>query len=563
MDQSNAAWDAQFRLMCESYREQLPARIAELEQAWEALQESGWGVEPYVQFKGLLHRLSGTGSTFGFHAISAAARQLEQYLEREIAIAGRSPSVVHLGRLVKYLNAIKELALNPRSSDERTPTLTPRRNSDVLESLSSDKFIVIVESQYNLSHELSEQLNHFGYHVQCLPDLHGLTRIDVGLQPSAILLHTDLIRQEEGPALLMDLRKRLRLSCPLLFISPHLDLGTRLQSVRAGGCAFFPVPIDIVSLINKLDTLTEKKIPDPFRVLIVEDDPIMASYLSSILKHHGMITEVVTDPMQILQPLTELRPDLVLMDMYLQPDCDGLELAEVIRQVELYVNIPIIFISTEVDMERRLEVMRQGGGDDFLTKPILPQHLIQAVVTRAERSRHLSTFMLRDSLTGLLNHTRFKEHLSIETARAARQPPELALAILDIDHFKMVNDVHGHPAGDRILRSLARMLTQRLRKTDIIGRLGGEEFAIILPGTSAAAAKKVLDGLRMDFRALIHHSDQGEFHVTFSAGVVSSQLTLDAVQLSDIADKALYAAKHRGRNQVVLVHDEHTLSALD
>lgn len=556
MELSNPGWEVQFHLMRKRFHEHLPGRISALEHAWEELQRSGWSDTTFATFKGLLHQLSGTGASFGFHALSTTARQLEQYLEREITVTGSAPGMVHLARLGKYLHAIREQSQNPRDVEGPPLSLLNPRAPESDTDPAINKFLIVISPEGPVGLELAAQLMHFGYSLQCLSSLQALEALHPPPTPAAILLHTDMICQEGGTEQLMALRKQLHSTCPLLFFSMQVDLETRLLAVRAGGCAFFPIPVEIAGLVNKLDSLTEQQRPDPFRILIVEDDPIMASYLSAILHHAGMLTEVVTNPIHILQPLTELRPDLVLMDMYLQPDCDGLELAEVIRQVDLFVNIPIIFISTEVDVERRLEVMRQGGGDDFLTKPILPQHLIQAVVTRAERSRHLSTFMLRDSLTGLLNHTRFKEHLHIEMSRTARQSAEMALAILDIDHFKLVNDTHGHPSGDRVLRSLARMLTQRLRKTDIIGRLGGEEFGVILPGTRAESALKVLEGLRRDFRAITHHSTQGEFHVSFSAGVVSTCLTLDPVLLSDLADKALYTAKHRGRDQIVLVPEQ-------
>lgn len=171
------------------------------------------------------------------------------------------------------------------------------------------------------------------------------------------------------------------------------------------------------------------------------------------------------------------------------------------------------------------------GGDDFLSKPIQPAHLISAVTTRARRSMLLRSFMVRDSLTGLLNHSAIKDQLAREVARAKRQGMALSFAMVDIDHFKRVNDSYGHPAGDRVIKSLSRLLKQRLRETDLVGRYGGEEFALVLVDTDAESAAKVLDNIREDFSRLQHLVDGVEFSVTFSCGIAEVAQFGEAAQL--------------------------------
>jgi diguanylate cyclase (GGDEF)-like protein len=226
-------------------------------------------------------------------------------------------------------------------------------------------------------------------------------------------------------------------------------------------------------------------------------------------------------------------------------------LAKVIRQLDAFVSIPIVFLSAESDLDKQLFAMGLGG-DDFLTKPIQPQHLISSVTSRIRRSLMLRSFMVRDSLTGLLNHTAIKDMLDGEVARAIRQKKHLSFAMVDIDNFKQVNDSHGHPAGDRVIKSLSRLLKQRLRTSDLIGRYGGEEFAIILIDADKTMAMKVLDTIRVDFSQLRHMADEKEFQVTFSCGIADVSQFPDATKLNDAADKALYKAKHAGRNRVML-----------
>lgn len=192
------------------------------------------------------------------------------------------------------------------------------------------------------------------------------------------------------------------------------------------------------------------------------------------------------------------------------------------------------------------------GAEEFLTKPISDIHLVAAVRARAVRSRQLSDLMSKDSLTGLLKHARIKETIAIELARAQRSDKPLAVAMIDIDHFKSVNDTYGHAVGDRVLKVLAHLLKQRLRKADGIGRYGGEEFVAILPECDQDTAQRILDDIRVRFAALRFQHEAQEFAVTLSAGIACTT-TLPAANGDELliaADGALYVAKHGGRNQV-------------
>jgi diguanylate cyclase (GGDEF)-like protein len=250
-----------------------------------------------------------------------------------------------------------------------------------------------------------------------------------------------------------------------------------------------------------------------------------------------------------LESLLEFTPDLILIDIYM-PECNGMELATVIRQLDAFVGIPIVFLSAESDLDKQLFAIGLGA-DDFLTKPIQPQHLVSSVSSRVGRSLKLRSFMVRDGLTGLLNHSAVKEQLNREVAQAKRRQAPLAFAMVDIDHFKQVNDTYGHPVGDRVIKSLSRLLKQRLREADTVGRYGGEEFAVILSNTDGEMAERVLDDIRKDFSQLRHQADGREFYVTFSCGVADVSDFSDPAKLCNAADKALYKAKHAGRNRVM------------
>jgi diguanylate cyclase (GGDEF)-like protein len=303
-------------------------------------------------------------------------------------------------------------------------------------------------------------------------------------------------------------------------------------------------------LVDKLDYLIIHSVSEPYHILIVEDDPVLADYYQIILREAGMRTTIVTDPTQIMEPLIESKPDLILMDVYM-PDFSGLELAVVIRQQETFVSVPITYLSRETNVDKQMLALSLGG-DDFLTKPIQPEHLVAAVTSRVQRSKALQSLMVRDSLTGLLNHSNIKEKLYLEVARSDRQNIPLSFAMIDIDHFKSINDTYGHLAGNRVIKNLARLLRQRLRQTDILGRYGGEEFAIILIGTDGATAFNVIESIRQDFCQTPQQLGADEINVTFSCGIASFPDYIDASHLNDAADQSLYRAKNQGRNCTVL-----------
>jgi diguanylate cyclase (GGDEF)-like protein len=395
------------------------------------------------------------------------------------------------------------------------------------------------------------QLGYFGYTVLPLPTCESILTTTRAQPPAGVILEINNAGDEQ---LVLDTISTLVQEQPGLlsavFVIGPDNLALRLRIARAGGSSYFPHPLDLSRLLGRLDALAQQGAPDPYRVLLVDDDPMLTRYYARVLARAGMVTLAVNDPLAVFQTLENFYPDLILMDMYM-PDYTGPELALVIRDQEQFVGVPVVFLSGENDREKQLAAL-QVGADDFLTKPIAPAHLVAAVSSRAERARTLRRLLMRDSLTGLLNHTTTKERLDGEVARALRQGTPLAFAFLDLDHFKSINDTYGHPVGDGVIRNMARLLQGRLRRSDLIGRYGGEEFAVILPDTPVGDAARVMEDLRMRFAAIEQHAGGGIFYATFSCGVAGVPPALSAASLTETADQALYRAKQQGRNRVIV-----------
>ena len=289
-------------------------------------------------------------------------------------------------------------------------------------------------------------------------------------------------------------------------------------------------------------------------ILIVDDDPVQRRLLETAVRRFGYQTTVVDggEPaLKLLESPDENPVNVVVLDLAM-PGIDGHGVLR--RMGERSIKIPVIVQTANGGIETAVSAMRSGAVD-FIVKPAEPKRLISAVTLRIRRARLLRGLMVRDGLTGLFNHTAIKEQLNREIVRSNRLKTPLSFAMIDVDFFKKVNDKHGHAAGDRVLKSLARLLKQRLRGTDIVGRYGGEEFAVILTDTDAPGASRVIDEIRNVFSRLIHMSDNKEFTVTFSCGIADIKHFPDTKSISNAADKALYKAKKKGRNQVMISAD--------
>jgi diguanylate cyclase (GGDEF)-like protein len=529
---------------------QIPERIRQIEELWHSLQGNAWEGKTAADMLRMTHMLAGSAASFGYGSLSSVARSLEAVL-KDIVEKGDVPDESVRTSIAASLGKMKLSCDKGEAWTATEASAEFSAGTEVLVEGGERKTVFLVEDDTVLLESLALQIGHFGYEVRTFSEISCFSREIASANPSAIIM--DMMFPEgifAGAEALSGVRKEGEETIPIIFISSKSDFHTRLHAVRAGADAFFVKPLNIGALMDKLDALTRKDVMEPYRILVIDDDIALAEYYAVLLQQAGMETAVVTEPFQVMSHLISFNPDLILMDIYM-PACNGFELAKVIRDMDTYVSIPIVFLSGETNVRKQMTAMRMGG-DDFLTKPIQPEHLISSVTIRAERMRIIRSFMDRDGLTGLLNHTKTKEQLDIAIERTKRQGGMLSFAMLDIDWFKSVNDTYGHQVGDRVILSLARLLQQRLRKSDIVGRYGGEEFAVILSDTDLTNAFRVLDDVRSSFSRIRHQSEQGELMVTFSCGISSFPQYGAATLLNNMSDKALYEAKRGGRNRIVV-----------
>jgi diguanylate cyclase (GGDEF)-like protein len=311
----------------------------------------------------------------------------------------------------------------------------------------------------------------------------------------------------------------------------------------------------------------------PSKILVVDDSPTQLEALAQVLGREGYDVRTAADGKEALRKFREDPPDLVLLDLIL-PDMDGLEVLRIwkVRREEQF--IPVIILSSRADLDSKVRGLRIGA-EDFLAKPPAEAEILAraAAMLRIKslqdqlratqraleaKQKELEEQSVTDALTGLKNRRFFDERLVEEFRRAQRYSDPVSLIMIDLDDFKLVNDKHGHPMGDLVLREAGALIRGSIRDPDICARYGGEEFAVILPKTHMSGALTVAERVWRELGQKVYRrvSDgpKVEVQVTASLGIAfypSKDIT-GPDQLLKFADEALYSAKRSGRNMICL-----------
>lgn len=528
-----------------SFVQQLPEKANEIDSLWHAL-EKHWNQDTLQNLHRLLHNLVDESKTFGHSELSLISSSVEQLFKNALQ-TDVPPDGAHVKTIQQQLGELKQRL------KQSTPIKTVEEYSKQADKVNSQASgtIFVVEDDVEAAQELALQLRYYGYEVEVFNHLEKFRAAIQSCAGEIVLMDVEFPEDEMGGIHFMEQAQReLKQQAKVIFISVHDTLSYRLGAIRAGGVAYFTKPINSAELIDQIDVMTASQVQEPFRILIVEDSSISMAYYSSVLEQAEMQIKSLEDPMKLLDVLNSFSPDLILMDLYL-PGCNGIELSKVVRQIDGFQNIPIVHLVNANDLNTQSEVMNLRGSD-FLLKPISPTQLVAAITSRVSRMRSLHSLMILDGPTGLLNHTAIKEELAREVIRSNRLNTPLSFATIDVDCFKKLNDNYGYAAGDRVVKSLARLLKQRLRETDVVGRYGGDEFSVILNDTDAASAAKVIDEIRSVFNRSMHLSQDDEFFVSFSCGIADLAHFSDVTGLTEAAERAMFQAKQRGRNKVVV-----------
>ena len=292
--------------------------------------------------------------------------------------------------------------------------------------------------------------------------------------------------------------------------------------------------------------------PPPERrelILVVEDNPDMRAYLRAGIERHYSVIEAA-DGAEGVKKAAEHLPRLIVADV-MMPGMDGFGLCRALHADPRLAMIPVILLTARTSQEMVVEGL-EAGAVDYITKPFSFEVLLAKIRRLAERESEQEKLALLDGLTGLLTRAAWEQEADREVKRIARAGGVAALAFLDIDDFKAVNDSHGHLVGDRVLAFLAKTVMCQVRATDPAGRYGGEELVLLLPGSTAETGARTVSRILELFRA--GSTLEGSPGCTFSAGIAEAGGVgmLPLQEYVARADAAMYQAKRAGKNRVVL-----------
>lgn len=290
------------------------------------------------------------------------------------------------------------------------------------------------------------------------------------------------------------------------------------------------------------------------KILLVEDSYIERRKLGAFLTDWGFEYQAVgsgTEAIKLLEG--QNPPDLVLLD-WLLPGLDGIDVIRRIRKLTQGTYVYTVMLTAKTHKKDRITAM-EAGADDYLSKPFDPTELRSRIVVGKrilELQQSLRFAATHDFLTNLLNRSEILAALEREIARGGREQNSMAIILADIDHFKRVNDTLGHAAGDEVLKEVARRLKLDLRPYDVVGRYGGEEFLILLPGCSLENGVRRADTIRGLVCKNPIETPFGSFPATLSMGVTATSVTrkCSVAEFLREADLSLYEAKKKGRNRV-------------
>lgn len=366
----------------------------------------------------------------------------------------------------------------------------------------------------------------------------------------AAIIDVHLNGQENGFSLARRLREMPQLAqLPICFLSGDATLEARIQAGQSGADFYMAKTTDDEALVTTLQQLIAMRSLDEPRTLIICEQPEQVR-LDIAPDDLGAI-EIVEDKSDVLEQLAHHRPDALVLAPESFERAQSLCLA--VRTVPQWRELPVVLATRNWDGGRHRVAAARVRADDCVGLPFDPEELRDLLNLRIQRARQLRADAQVDALTGLFRRQSFLYATAriMEEARRTSQP--LTLALIDLDHFKKINDQHGHLAGDRVLQGFGHLLKAKLRPEDIRGRWGGEEFCIAFPRSGAPAALAVLERLLADFRATEFAAEDGQsFMASFSAGLAEfPQDHREIRELMSMADERLYQAKVRGRSRVI------------
>ena len=532
------ALDQALAALWEKFKPSILERLDRLDETSAALASGSLDEERRRAAERDVHKLAGSLGSFGFGEGSRLARSAEVLLQS--TQLSQAELAARLRQILAQLRP--ELDQPPRLPSF---TLTPAAATE-------GPSVLVVGDDPELARRLLVEAASQPFRTQHVGSPSAArARIEESV-PDAVLLDLgwDGETAHEALGLVSELSARTP-PVPVLVLSPRTSLLDRVEVARRGAAVYLQKPVIPEQVSQALGQVLKRESTVEERILAVDDDPLVLETLETLLAPFEYRLTTLQDPLKFWDVLEESLPDLVLLDLDM-PTLSGIELCRVVRTDPRWAGLPVLFLTVHTDPEL-IQGIFTAGADDYVAKPIVGPELLTRMANRLERTRLHRRLAETDVLTGLANRQKATQALGQLLRLSDRHAKPVSLAVVDLDHFKEINDRFGHTAGDGVLRRVGDLLGRAFRRDDVVGRWGGEEFIVGLFGMSGAAGEQRLAYLLESLREERFSAPNGErYSVSFSAGI--AEYPRDGTDLGTLfraADEALYRAKAAGRARVL------------
>ncbi|WP_371194363.1 diguanylate cyclase [Glaciecola sp. SC05] len=407
--------------------------------------------------------------------------------------------------------------------------------------------VAIIDDEPSVGGAMRLMLEQFAYETTLFESINEFEMALTDGEPDLVLL--DICMPKTTQSEVFDFARQLSLrGIKVITCSSLFNFETRLQAVRAGVSDYAVKPLNPYVLVEKISRALKRNINNAYQIVLLDDQESMGEFYQAVFSQVHVDFHFFNTAERLIAALEYLQPDLFLLDRVM-PSVNGLEVAEMIRQDAKFDFAPIVFLTADEQLDTKLKVLAHGG-DDLIAKVTPAPLVLEQVLARLERSAFIKSFVSKDPLTGVLNHGQIVEAANHQLRLNKRHANHCALAMVDVDFFKDVNDNYGHSAGDMVLNGLGQLLKSSVRETDYVGRYGGEEFIILFVDCDAEQAIHKINLIREKCSQMRFVQDNPDIAITFSGGLVSLEDHKSLPKAISEADRLLYLAKEAGRNQV-------------
>jgi diguanylate cyclase (GGDEF)-like protein len=543
---------AEFRI---SFIAEFNDKLAVLIALWTEARISQ-SLEAVKRFRFEVHNIKGSSGALNFLALSDKLGMIEE------KVAPCEDEINNFSNVISFVDSQMNLMIG-MSKNNPNPLLMLKETRSSLgeldepqikkEEITSQSYrdinIALIDDNEATLEVNAKLLAGFGFTISQFSSIEQLKKVLVQQTFKLVLIDTD--NSTDKPEQMFTFAAKLRsIGTDVFVLSSSSEFKYRLAAVRANVNEYLLKPVNITTLVSKIRKNFKIDLIRPYRILLLDVQASVGVFYKTLLEDEHVEVLAISQAESIMIELESFHPDVFLLDMHM-PNISGLEVARLLRQQAKYDYIPIVFLTADENIKTKLEVL-ECGADDVIPKNTPPNVIVQQINSRIQRGQEIRYLASRDSLTGVLNHGQIMDAASHALRLASRQQKPTVVVMIDLDHFKGVNDKYGHGGGDKVLISLGQLLLQSVRDTDYVGRYGGEEFMVVFSDAEPSVIESKMNNILTAFLHINYTVAEQSFNCSFSAGLASSTNHDKLSELISSADAALYKAKDAGRSQICM-----------